>query len=200
MAEHRASTKEIFDTLWKQFNSGNRKNTFNSALDALGIDYDDKLICELIEVYRNHVPKITLPDDSRYVLSQLCDKYILALITDGFLLAQELKVQALGIEKYFKCIVYTDKLGPEQSAWKPSSVGFEKIIKTLNTRPENMAYIADNEKKDFIAPNKLGFLTIQIIRPLRIHTGSLQQPGATARYIIHKLSELPDLLIKLKST
>ena len=113
MAEHRASTKEIFDTLWKQFNSGNRKNTFNSALDALGIDYDDKLIGELIEVYRNHVPEITLPDDSRDVLSQLSGKYTLALITDGFLPAQELKVQALGIEKYFKCIVYTDKLGPE---------------------------------------------------------------------------------------
>ena len=61
---------------------------------------------------------------------------------------------ALGIEKYFKFIVYTEQLGRE--GWKPSPAGLEKIMQTLKGKPENMAYIADNEKKNFIAPNKLG--------------------------------------------
>jgi len=65
-----------------------------------------------------------------------------------------------------------------------------------SAKPETMAYVADNEKKDFIAPNKLGFLTIQIIRPPRIHTESSAESGAAARYIIHKISELPGLLEK----
>ncbi len=195
--EHRASAEDIFDALWKQFNSGNRKNTFNSALNELDIGYDEKLISKLIEVYRSHVPKIILPADSRDVLLQLSGKYTLALLTDGFLPGQQLKVQALRIEKYFKCIIYTEQLGPDQSGWKPSPVGFEKLMKTLNARPENIAYIADNEKKDFIAPNKLGFMTIQIIRPARIHTGTLQQSGAAARHIIHQISQLPALLDKL---
>jgi len=205
MDEHRASAEDIFDVLWKQFTAGNRKNTFNAALDELGMSYDEKLIGELIKVYRNHVPKITLPDDSRDVLSQLSSKYTLALLTDGFLPAQQLKVQTLGIERYFKCIIYTDQLGPNQSGWKPSPAGFEKLLQSLNARPENIAYIADNEKKDFIAPNKLGFLTIQIIRPARIHTKSSPPAsscrktgaGAAARYIIHKLSELTALLEEL---
>jgi putative hydrolase of the HAD superfamily len=184
----------IFNCLWKQFAAGNRTKTFNAALDELGIGYDDKLISELIKVYHNHIPKITLPQDSREVLDQLNDKYTLALLTDGFLPAQRLKVQALGIEKYFKCIIYTEELG--RDCWKPSPAGFEKIMQSLNVKPQDMAYIADNEQKDFIAPNKLGFVTIQLIRPSRIHTESSDQPDASAQFVIHKISELPPLLEK----
>ncbi len=208
---------DIFDVLWKQFTAGNRKNTFNSALDELGIRYNDSLIQELIKVYRNHIPKITLPADSRDVLVELRDKYTLALLTDGFLPAQQLKVKALGIEEYFKCIIYTEQLG--RDCWKPSPIGFEKLLQTLNKKAETVAYVADNEEKDFIGPNKLGILTIQIIRPARIHTGSAppfllspappvlaftrkhgggqERRGVSAQYIIHEIGQLPALLVKI---
>lgn len=187
--------ERISAVLWEQFTAGNRKKTFNTALEKLRMDYDDKLIGELIKVYRNHNPKITLPQDSRDVLCELSTKYTLALLTDGFLPGQELKVRALGIEKYFKLIVYTEQLGRE--FWKPSLAGFEKIMQTLGAKPENMAYIADNEKKDFIAPNKLGFLSIQLIRPARIHTDSSAEPDAAAQHTIGQISQLPGLLEKL---
>jgi putative hydrolase of the HAD superfamily len=187
--------ERIFSALWKQFTAGNRMKTFNTALDELDISYDDKRIEQLVNVYRSHIPKITLPEDSRDVLCELRAKYTLALLTDGFLPAQELKVQSLGIEKYFKYIVYTEQLGRE--FWKPSPAGFEKIIQTLNAKPENMVYIADNEKKDFIAPNKLGFLTVQLIRSARIHTSISAESGAKAQFIIHKISQLPALLDEL---
>jgi len=184
--------ERIFGALWEQFAAGNRTKTFNAALDELDISYNDKRIGQLVNVYRSHIPKITLPQDSRDVLCELRAKYTPALLTDGFLPAQKLKVQSLGIEKYFKCIVYTEQLGRE--FWKPSPAGFEKIIEILKARPENMVYIADNEKKDFIAPNKLGFLTVQLIRPARIHTSIWAQSGAKARFVIHKISQLPALL------
>ncbi|OHB64195.1 MAG: hypothetical protein A2168_02815 [Planctomycetes bacterium RBG_13_50_24] len=184
--------ERILDALWEQFTAGNRKKTFNTALDELGISYNDKLIKELVNVYRSHIPNLTLPQDSRDVLCELKKKYTLALLTDGFLPGQKLKVQSLGIEEYFRCIIYTEQLGRE--FWKPSPAGFEKIIQSLNSKPENMVYIADNEKKDFIAPNKLGFLTVQLIRPARIHASISDQSGAKAQFIIHKISELPALL------
>jgi len=187
--------KRIFETLWELFSSGNRKKTFNAALDKLDINYNDKLIRELIKAYRQHTPIITLPQNSRDVLSELSKKYTLALLTDGFLPAQKLKVHALGIEQYFKSIIYTEQLGRE--CWKPSPVGFENIISSLGARPENTAYIADNEKKDFIAPNKLGFVTIQILRPARLHTSAGGQPKAKAKYIIREISQLSSLLEKL---
>ena len=120
------TAENIFNALWEQFASGNRRKTFDSVLDELGISYDDKFIEELINVYRSHTPNLRLPQDSRDVLTELRAKYTLALITDGFLPGQKLKVQSLGIEKFFNCIVYTEKLGRE--FWKPSPAGFEKII------------------------------------------------------------------------
>ncbi|MGA1980819.1 MAG: HAD family hydrolase [Sedimentisphaerales bacterium] len=189
------SPEEIFDSLWQQFTAGNRTKTFNAALDDLGISYDDKIIEKLVKTYRNHKPKIKLPADSGKILRQLSKKYTLALLTDGFLPAQRLKVQALKIEKYFKCIIYTEQLG--RQFWKPSPAGFEKLIKTLNAKPQNIAYVADNQMKDFIAPNKLGFVTIQIIRPARIHTSTSDAPHAAAQHVIRKISRLPFLLGKL---
>jgi len=187
--------ERIFDSLWRQFTSGDRTKTFNAALDELGIGCDDKLIGELIKVYRSHTPKITLPDDSRNILDRLYGGYTLALLTDGFLPAQQLKVEILGIERYFKCIVYTEELG--RDCWKPSPAGFQKLMETLNIKPENAAYVADNGRKDFIAPNQLGILTIQLIRPARIHTEISEKPDAAAQYVIHKISQLPKLLDKL---
>jgi len=190
-----AEARRISAVLWEQFTTGNRTKTFNAAFDELDMGYDDELIGKLIEVYRNHNPKITLPQDSRDVLCELSTKYTLALLTDGFLPAQKLKVRALEIEKYFKCIVYTEQLGREY--WKPSPAGFEKIMQTLRAKPENTVYIADNEKKDFIAPNKLGFLTIQIIRPARIHRSVSVEPEAAAQHTIRQISQLSGLLEKL---
>ena len=187
--------ERIYSAFWNQFITGNRTRIFNTALDELGITCDDKLINKLIEIYRNHAPQITLPQQSENVLDQLNIKYTLALLTDGFLPAQQLKVQALKIEKYFKSIIYTEELGRE--FWKPSPIAFEKLLQILDAKPENTTYVADNEEKDFIAPNKLGFSTIQIIRPARVHSGSSQQPDAAPQHIIHELAQLTDLLCRL---
>jgi putative hydrolase of the HAD superfamily len=105
-----------------------------------------------------------------------------------------LKVQALGIEQYFKSIIYTEQFGRE--FWKPSPVGFENILQALEVRPENTVYIADNEKKDFIAPNILGFITIQILRPARLHTSVCENPEGKPDHIIDQISQLTSLLEK----
>lgn len=182
----------IFDTLSQKFSDGNRKKTFNAALDAVGIEYDDRLIRDLIHLYRNHTPNIALPADSRQVLDKLSTKYPLALLTDGFLPAQRLKVQALRIEEYFKTIVYTEQLGRE--FWKPSPAGFEKIMQTLNADPKSTTYVADNELKDFIAPNNLGITAIQLIRPNRIHNQTSTDPNAKPQHTIGQITDLPPLL------
>ena len=187
--------EDIFESLWQQFTAGNHTKTFDAVLDSHGIHHNQKLIQKMVETYRTHSPKISLPPDSKEILQKLSEKYTLALLTDGFLPAQQLKVQALDIEKYFKTIIYTEQLGRQY--WKPSPAGFEKIIRDLNTKPQNSAYVADNEEKDFIAPNKLGFTTIQIIRPARTHTSTAHTPNAAAGHVIHQITQLPTILEKL---
>ncbi|HUT31298.1 MAG TPA: HAD family hydrolase [Sedimentisphaerales bacterium] len=201
VAEHLAALPEypsvqaVFDELWNQFTAGNRTKTLNAALDRLGIPSDDQTIRRLIELYRAHVPTINLPDDAKKVLDRLAADYTLALLTDGFLPAQQLKVRALGIEHYFKCIIYTEQLG--RQFWKPSPAGFEKLIQTLNVSPQNAAYVADNDQKDFIAPNSLGIATIKVVRPRRIHTESSTQPQAQPMHTILGIDPLPALLAHL---
>jgi putative hydrolase of the HAD superfamily len=189
------NAEKIFDSLWKQFNSGNHTRTFNAALDELKISYNNEMIKSLIDLYRNHIPKLTLPADSKYVLDKLSGKYKLAMLTDGFMPAQQLKVRALGIEQYFERIVYTEELG--RQFWKPSPVGFEKLIEALNEKPQNMAYIADNEAKDFIAPNQLGMATIRIIRTNRIHTESTPGHNAAAGTTIDQIDKLSEIIERL---
>jgi putative hydrolase of the HAD superfamily len=186
------SASRISDCLWRRFSAGNRTKTFNAALDELGIAYDEGLIRRLVQAYRNHRPNITLPQDSRDVLSGLQARYALGLLTDGFLPAQRLKVEALGLDIYFRSIVYTEQLG--RKYWKPSPLGFEKVLGCLRAKPENAAYVADNEQKDFVAANKMGLATIQIVRPARLHTESADEPSAAPKHKIHKIGQLPTLL------
>ncbi|MDI9430781.1 MAG: HAD family hydrolase [Sedimentisphaerales bacterium] len=185
---------DVFARLWRHFTAGNRTTTFNATLDELGVPGDEALIAQLVEVYRNHRPDLTLPEDSRRVLERLGRSHRLALLTDGFLPAQRLKVQALGIEACFSAIVYTEELG--RSAWKPSPLGFERLIRMLETAPDCMAYIGDNESKDFIAPNHLGMLTVQVLRERRLHCQSSDRAEAQARLKTARIDDIPNLLVR----
>jgi putative hydrolase of the HAD superfamily len=185
----------IFNSFWQEFISGNRDKIFNAALEKLGLPASQDTVKKLVELYRCHRPTITLPPSSKAILDTLSKKYTLALLTDGYLPAQELKVEALGIKDYFKFIVYTEAMG--RQFWKPSPVGFERILSELNTKPENCVYVGDNELKDFIAPNQLGFTTIRLIRPNGIHREKGTDPNAPAAHTITDLADLPKLLESL---
>jgi len=187
--------EEIFSALWAQFQRGNHTQTFNAALEVLSIPHDEKLIRSLVMAYRKHMPRIELPQESRRVLDALAQTYTLALLTDGFLPAQRLKVQALKIKKYFRHMVFTEQLG--RQFWKPSPVGFQHLGQILDVPGRQMVYVGDNPAKDFIAPNSLGFTTIQIQRPERIHDTVAPNEQAQADYVLHSLSELPSHLESL---
>jgi len=186
------SAEEVYAALWECFRTGDCGSTFNVALTKLGIPYDDHLIGTLVEIYRTHAPTLTLPPESRAALEDLKDKYTLGLLTDGFLPTQRLKVQALGIEHYFKAIMYTEELGREY--WKPSPRGFEKLLERLDARPEQTVYVADNEAKDFIAPNRLGFVTVQLLRPGGLYRQPSSLSDATPKVRIDRIGELAGVL------
>jgi len=187
-----ANGEQIYENLWQIFSDGNHTTTFNEALENLNIDYDNEFIGELIKTYRQHRPQILLPDESRAVLENFYQRYKMALVTDGFLPGQELKVDALGIKKYFECIVYTELLGREY--WKPSPAGFEKVLEYFNVTGDECVYIADNPAKDFIAPNKLGFMTVQLVTAGGVHKTGPADKEAQAKCVIDSISQLPGLL------
>jgi putative hydrolase of the HAD superfamily len=189
------SAQRLYDLMIAEFESGNRYGVFNSVLQSSNLPCNGETVTELVGAYRDHRPTIKLPEESRLVLSELGSKYGLAMLTDGFLPAQRLKVQALGIESLFRPIIYTEELGRQY--WKPSPVGFQKILSELGVTGSECVYIGDNEEKDFIAPNALGMLTVKLSRPISMHTAAAASPQARPARTIRSLTEFPALLASL---
>jgi len=183
---------DVYAVMWDCFLTGDRRSTFDLTLDRLGLPWDPTIISELVETYRTHTPTLTLPPESRRVLDDLQGRYTLGLLTDGYLPTQSLKVQALGIEGYFKAIMYTEQLGREH--WKPSPLGFERLLERLEARPEHAVYVADNETKDFIAPNRLGMLTIQLARASGLYRHPSALPEAAPKVRIDRIAKLVEVL------
>ena len=190
-----AASDEIYEALWNEFKQGKSGTIFNAVLDQFNLNYDHKFIVNLVKIYRDHLPTIALPEDSRKILDHLRNHFKIALLSDGFLPAQRLKIQALEIQNYFECIVLTEELG--RDFWKPSPLGFKKIIKDLNVCCNKCVYIGDNLTKDFIAPNQLGFRTIQLIRQHKLHNSPPPNADAEPEFVINSMYELPSLLKKL---
>ncbi|MCP4454574.1 MAG: HAD family hydrolase [Planctomycetes bacterium] len=193
----KVTTDLAYTTLWEIFESGEHAQTFNHALSALGLEFDEKFIRGLILIYRKHIPKLHLPRESRQVLDNLKPNFTMAMLTDGYLPGQRLKIKALGIQSYFKHVVFTEQLG--RQFWKPSPAGFEALAKVLDCPFESMVYVGDNAQKDFLAPNQLGMTSIQVVRDLGVHRESQDDPTAHPQFKLARLSELPPLLTELNT-
>jgi len=165
LVKRRFGIEDFYPELVKTFNGGERKKTFNATLKKCGIKYDNTLIRDLVNCYRAHFPNIKLYDDVVPTLQCLKRKYHLALITDGYLQAQRSKVRALNVERFFEKIIYTDQYGKEY--WKPSRFPFQMVMEYFSAEGNECAYVGDNMEKDFIGPNRLGWLTVQIKRKER---------------------------------
>ena len=127
------------------------------------------------------------------MLGLLRPRYKLGLLSDGFLPAQRLKLDAIGLGKFFDAILFTEDIGRE--AWKPSTTGFDHIRQQLGLGHEACAYVADNPAKDFVAPNELGWLSVQWPRPGQVHSHKAAASGGRPKLKVHSPGELWQALL-----
>lgn len=183
-------------TLVTLFAQGFRGNTFNVALERLGIAYSQDLIDHLVSVYRYHRPRIHLYRDAEETLRHLHGKLPLAIITDGVLQTQRNKVTTLGIEPLFDVIVYTDAFNPPCP--KPSLKPFEAIMHHFGVGGPECVYVGNDPAKDFDAPNYLGWDTVQVVRPMSVHDPVVERPFFASykepKTRVQSLTELARLL------
>ncbi len=172
----------FFERAWRLFEQGIRGNIFDLVLADLNI-IEKGLIEHFIKLYRNHIPDITLLPDA-ITFFQIKKREDLALITDGYSIAQHAKIEALGIKQYLDKIIVTDDWGGE--FWKPHPRAF--IEAQGNYAPEKCIYISDNPQKDFISPEKLGWApSIRIRRENSLHYAIETPEGC---YEVSKLTEI----------
>jgi len=110
------------------------------------------------------------------------------IVSDGFLPSRKLKLDALGIEGYFDAVIFTEALGRE--SWKPSPAGFEALCKELQFEAGKCTYVADNPSKDFVAPNALGWRTIQLLLDGQIHSHKPAPPAGEPQIVVNSIDEL----------
>ncbi len=173
------------------FAKGPRDRVFNTVMSEMGLPGDPDSIKDLVSVYRNHAPAISLYPDADWALKYYSGKIPLGLISDGYLVAQRRKVEALAIGSFFEKMVLTDELGREH--WKPSPVPYQMIFDELG--PGRFAYVGDNPTKDFVAPRKMGWQTIRVVRKNGVHAGVPFEEGNDAERLIHSLKELRESLV-----
>src|ERR1019366_8918040 len=69
---------------WDLFLEGARRDTIDRALDQLNVESPTEFVKELVEIYRRHIPTISLQSDAVSVLSELLETRIpIGIVTDG---------------------------------------------------------------------------------------------------------------------
>lgn len=123
---------------------------------------------DLVQIYRNHTPQIAPKQNVVSVFKRIKEKKgKIAIITDGRTATQHQKIKALNIQKYLDIIIVSEETGFE----KPHKNNFQLVETTFKNG--DYYYISDNFRKDFIAPNELGWHTVGVIdRGLNIHSDS----------------------------
>ncbi len=179
------------------FAAGRRSRVFDEALAAAGVACDQSLVEKMVKVYRHHLPRIALAPDAEQYLRNPARNGRIALITDGYAATQMAKVRALKLEGVLDHIIYTDTWGRE--FWKPHPRAFEAVQEWSGVAPSELVYVADNPSKDFIAPRRLGWWTIQIARAGRIHMQEPSNPDHRPHAVISSLLELDACLATLRT-
>ena len=180
------------DWLWDRFCRGQAAGAFDALNETFGLGLTGGDITQLVRVYRSHRPDIHPVDGAAETLKYLAGLYRLGLLSDGFLPAQQLKLDALGLGDLFVAVVFTENLGRE--FWKPSPAGFEALARELGVVGDVCAYVGDNPGKDFVAPNALGWLTVQLVRPDQVHAHTPAPPAGRALHVVESWDQLVSVL------
>src|ERR1035437_8450782 len=132
--------------MWEQFRYGKidkdtlRNKRFEYTFDDLGIE-EVALSNSLSEEYIRIAPyKTNLFPDTHEVLTYLKEKYVLHIITNGFVETQFKKMNSSQLTNYFSEIIISEQTGFK----KPDPDIFIHAIEKANTNADESLMIGDN--------------------------------------------------------
>ena len=114
-------------------------------------------------------------------------------VTDGRTATQRNKIEALGLDAFFGNQIY---ISEAEGIDKTSTHSFERIMDALPA--ERYVYVGDNPAKDFVAPNRLGWLTVCLrgtdrnVHPQNIEVGESYSPKIT----VDSIADLCNVIMK----
>ena len=160
IAEAFPQIPDLYEKLLAAFKEG--KPAIDAAFEESGALTDENK-AKAIQTYRFQIPDIRLYPGVRDMLADIrAGGRKLGLITDGRPEGQRAKIEALGIENLFDEMIITDELGGPQKR-KPCEDAFVIMQERMDVPFGRMAYVGDNIRKDFMAPDRLGMKSIYFV-------------------------------------
>ncbi len=143
--------------------ASDQRDHIGEMLKVLGLP--PELKGSLLDLYRTHRPEIHLfpgaADLWRLLRGLGCS---IAVITDGRSYTQRMKLRSLALPDQPDLILVSEEIGQQ----KPSHQAFIAVEQMFPDR--HYLYIADNPKKDFIAPRQRGWRSIGVKHlAVRVH-------------------------------
>jgi putative hydrolase of the HAD superfamily len=184
--------EEVCQLLEQTFYGEGRERVLDKLADRLA--FPREWVPQLVQCYRSHAPRLTLPDDVRQMLGRLRRaQYRLGCITDGWKEVQRAKIKALGIAPLLDAVVITDDYGRDK--WKPSPFPFVTCCQALEVRPEEAVYVGDNPERDMCGARAAGITSVRVRHPDGYFCGANCGPNVPD-YEITTLAELEPLLAR----
>ena len=161
-----------------------RGQVFDNVLRQHG-RWTKTLVAACLRAYRQHPPALALYPDAQRCLARFA-AWPLYLVTDGHKEVQARKVAALALAGHVRHAYLTNRYGRHRA--KPDPHVFDLICRREGLTPDQVIYVGDNPRKDFVGIKPLGFRTVRILRGNYAHLAADAAHEAHRR--IHSLDEL----------
>ena len=121
-------------------------------------------VAPLVACFRSYTPTSLDPYPGvADALARLATRCPLGLVSDGEPAGQRAKLAALGLERHFSVVVWSDELG--RAHRKPDPLPFRLALGRLDVAAGDAVYIGDRPSKDVAGPAAIG------MRAIRVRTG-----------------------------
>ena len=142
-----------WDFLRARFTAFGRDQIFNHLLEAFAGEAASERILELVDVYREHQPQITLYPGVPDLLLALRSRGKVVVVTDGLTSVQEHKFAALGLDRLVDRVVFCDSTGhpkpdPESLAGIVEPGAQDAVL--IGDRPDHDLALAERLRIDAI--------------------------------------------------
>lgn len=184
------SYKKINSFLWSEFEKGNikkeeiSKNRFKTLFENLNINGDHNA---LTKSYEDRLGEgYYLIDGAIEILEELYEKCNLYCVTNGHIKTQTSRFEGAGINKYFKDVFVSEKVGYA----KPSKEYFDYVFNKIhNVDLKRTIIIGDSLSSDILGGINAGIDTCWYNPKGTLNTSSLK-----AVYEIKKLEDLKGII------
>jgi len=183
---------ECHQKIWKEeHRTLHVAERLSAILGELNVALPEVALAGLTRVFEEGVlehPPVLI-EGAREVLTQLSERYRLAIISDvGFSPGRVLKqvLASNGLLELFDSLVFSDEAGRA----KPHKKVFETTARSLRVQPRDIVHIGDLERSDIAGAKLAGYRAIRFTGVTRMAEGE----PTMADFVTDDLTEIPRLV------